>query len=317
MLTDQTQTIRDLRAERDSLRDRLLEAKEVIAAIRSGKVDVVLETGAGGQRIVASDDASETYRLIIESIDQGAGTLSADGTVLYANRRFASLFGVPLEKLIGSSIFSYIPNDYHITLVRWLSGEKNSGEWRLPCIEAGETLVHAVITPLPAESGSAFSLVVTDIGPILEREELRRHNITLKQEAIELTAAKHAAEQASRAKSSFLATMSHELRTPLNAIIGFTELLLLSEKNEARLEQMKIIREASRNLLQVIQSILDLSRIESGHVRVQEDNFVIADIIDAVGSLFGVQAESKGIIFTIPCSPQNPKILRRNNSKVI
>ena len=313
MISAPPETIESLRAERDALRERLAEDQEVFAAIRSGKVDAVLGKGVGVHRIVAADEESETYRLIIESIEQGAATLSVEGTVLYANRRLAAMFNISLEKLIGSSLFQHIPHGYHEVLSGWLvkrGDEKKSGEWRLSDIGKGETLLHAVISPLPAKSGSAYSLVVTDIGPVLEREELRRNAINLEREAIELTAAKHAAEQASRAKSIFLANMSHELRTPLNAIIGFTELLLMTEESEHRREQMGIVRDASGSLLQIIHNILDLSKIEAGQMPVAEEDFIIADVVSSVCSMFSAQASTKQIDFSETIGPLVPSTIR-------
>lgn len=307
------ETFESLRAERDALRERLAEDQEVFAAIRSGKVDVVLAAGDGGRRIATFDEASESYRLLIENIEQGAATLSIDGTVLYANHRLAAMFGIPLEKLIGSSLFQHIPRDYHRSMESWLGGldgEKNSGEWRLPSADFGEAVLHAAISPLPARSGSAYSLIVTDIGPTLEREELRRSKIHLEREAIELTAAKHAAEQASRAKSIFLANMSHELRTPLNAIIGFTEFLLMSEKIPERREQLNIVRDASGGLLQIIHNILDLSRIEAGQMRIDEEDFILEDIVNSVWLMFGAQATGKNIEFSATIDSQIPLIIR-------
>ncbi len=303
------ESLESLRAERDALRDRLAEDKEVFAAIRSGKADVVLVDGAGGHRVAAFSDSSETYRLIIESIDQGAATLAPDGTVLYANRSLALMFGIPLGRLIGSSLFQHIPRDYHTTLREWLGnhgGEKRSGEWRLPCGATDGILLHAVISPLPVRSGASYSLVVTDIGPVLERETLRRNQINLEREAIELTAAKHAAEQGSRAKSIFLATMSHELRTPMNAIIGFNDLLLMTENDPGRREQMNIIKEASNSLLQIIRNILDLSKIEAGQTEVQDENFVLCELVSAVSSMFEVQASTKMISYSVSIDPLLP-----------
>ena len=306
---EQFDIIERLRKERDSARLRLEEAEELIAAIRAGKIDVVLPDH---HHQIAANNPSETYRILIENIDQGAATLSDNGTILYANRPLSALFGTPLPRLIGSSLFSHIPTVNHPQLTRWLASSgvaKKSGEWRIQSQDGGEIVLHAAVRPLPINYGSSFSLIVSDIGPALEREELRLHNLNLEQEAIELTAAKHAAEQASQAKSVFLATMSHELRTPLNAVIGFTELLLMSEIDPGRRENMSIIREASRSLLQIIQSILDLSRIESGHTCLEEDNFVLSDVVEAVLSMFCVQAEKKGVELSSVVDQTIPTIL--------
>ena len=309
MTDDCVDTIESLRAERDALREIVAEHNETFSAIRSGQVDIFFGGSVGVLRTF-SDGTLEAYRLLIESIDQGAGTLSPEGLILYANRRLSELFNVPLEKLIGSSIFSHIPREHHLDIKSWFGGKNHSGEWRLPQLSKGQLLVHAAISPLPSECGSAYSLIVTDIGPSIEREELRWNQAKLEREAAELTAAKYAAEQANKAKSSFLATMSHELRTPLNAIIGFTELLLMNESSSTKIDQLKIIREASGNLLQIIQSILDISKIEAGHVVVDSIDFVIDDVVNGVHSLFGAQVMSKNIEFNIFRGPDVPSLVQ-------
>ena len=84
------------------------------------------------------------------------------------------------------------------------------------------------------------------------------------QHAKELIEAKRKAEEADRMKSVFLANMSHEIRTPLNAIVGFSEIVAFTEDPEEKEEYIGIIRKNSNLLLQLIDDILDLSRIESG-----------------------------------------------------
>ncbi len=106
-----------------------------------------------------------------------------------------------------------------------------------------------------------------------------------KQEATELYRAKEQAEMASRAKSTFLANMTHELRTPLNAIIGYSEMLLedfQQHNNPEALQDMQRIHIAGRHLLALINDILDISKIEAGHMNIYRERFNVPDLIDNV-----------------------------------
>ncbi len=114
----------------------------------------------------------------------------------------------------------------------------------------------------------------------------------------ELEAARLRAEAADRIKSAFLATMSHELRTPLNSIIGFTGILLqelAGPLNEEQRKQLGMVRSSARHLLDLINDVLDISKIEAGQLEVRPEPFALPDAVAHVVSLVRHQAERKGL----------------------
>ena len=124
-----------------------------------------------------------------------------------------------------------------------------------------------------------------------------------------LSVAKEMAEQASQLKSQFLANMSHEIRTPLNAIMGFITLLNENETDEQKLKYLSIIKNASDSLLQIINDILDISKIESGKLVIEPYNFnPYKDLIE-IAELFQAKAAEKNIVFNIKYNNSIPKVL--------
>ena len=125
-----------------------------------------------------------------------------------------------------------------------------------------------------------------------------------------MQSAKETAEYASRAKSDFLANMSHELRTPLNAIIGFAEILrdeLVGPVNDEQKECVNDIRMSGQHLLEMINDILDLSKIEAGKMFLQLEEFAIVDAVEEVNAIIKALALKKNIELTLECQ-QNTMI---------
>lgn len=90
------------------LRDALKEAQDTLDAIRSGEVDAVVVSGANGNRIYSLAGAEQPYRIYVEQMQEGAVTVSSDALVLYCNQRFATMLGLPLERVISSDIRHYL-----------------------------------------------------------------------------------------------------------------------------------------------------------------------------------------------------------------
>lgn len=115
-----------------------------------------------------------------------------------------------------------------------------------------------------------------------------------------------AARESERAKSAFLANMSHEIRTPMNAVLGFVQLLSASETDPIRQKQFEIIRSSSNNLLNIIDDILDLSKIESGKLTIEERPFQLEAMLTEVQALFKVMAKEKSLDLVFNFAPELP-----------
>ncbi len=145
-------------------------------------------------------------------------------------------------------------------------------------------------------------------------EEYRQHlEQMIEARTADLSVAKEAAEAANRAKSTFLATMSHELRTPMNAIMGMTSLAMRRTMDARLLDHLEKIDHASHHLLAVINSILDISRIEADRLALEQIDFTPAAVLDKLPALIGYKAAEKGLTLEIDVAPEAERLSLRGD----
>jgi PAS domain S-box-containing protein len=127
-------------------------------------------------------------------------------------------------------------------------------------------------------------------------------DLTARRQAEAEREARSVAEQASRTKSEFLANMSHEIRTPMNAILGMSHLALQSGLNAEQRNYVQKVHQSAESLLGIINDILDLSKIEAGHLQMESIPFELAEVLDKLATVVGMQAEQKGLelVFAVP-----------------
>jgi two-component system, NarL family, sensor kinase len=161
------------------LRARLADAEETLRAIRAGEVDAVVVAGEGGPRVFTLEGAEHGYRVLIESMNEGALTLTADKVILYANRCFAAMVKRPLEQVIGSSFREYISEEERAELrplVRRAAEDGSKILLHLKAPDGSRLPAQVSIRPLPThgDERAAVALVVTDMTEALRNEaELR------------------------------------------------------------------------------------------------------------------------------------------------
>ncbi len=178
-----------------------------------------------------------------------------------------------------------------------LSGQRvRNFEWRFK--RGNGELFDAEVNVIAIDwSGSpSFCAAVQDIS-------VRKHAQVAMQQARE------AAENANRTKSSFLANMSHELRTPMNAILGMTHLALEDGLPDKQRDYVQKAHSSAFNLLQILNDILDLSKIEAGQLALERIDFELESVVTEVADLVGLKAEQKGLELVFSASPELPRRL--------
>ncbi|MBD2128982.1 response regulator [Microcoleus sp. ZQ-A2] len=153
---------------------------------------------------------------------------------------------------------------------------------------------------------------------VVERTaKLAKTEVELRQSEAAMQEAKEAAERANCAKSQFLANMSHELRTPLNAILGFTQLLIRdSSLTIEQRQSIEIINRSGEHLLELINDVLQMSKIEVGKVTLDQQSFDLYHLLDSLEAMFQLPAQKKGLQLIFDYAPSLPRYVQTDENKL-
>jgi PAS domain S-box-containing protein len=234
-------------------------------------------------------------RSLIESSIDALITTDAGGIISDVNKQMEALTGCTRDELIGAPFKGFFtdPERAEAGIKQVLSGGKIADyELTARAFDSKETVVSFNATTF-RDRGRKLQGVFAAARDVTERKRIER---TLQETNAELEKAKEAAEKANIAKSEFLAAMSHEIRTPMNAILGMSEMLAESALNEEQTQYVEVFRRAGANLLILINDILDLSKIEAGHLELEQVEFDLEELVDQAIELIGVKARAKGIL---------------------
>jgi cell cycle sensor histidine kinase DivJ len=286
---------------------RLLPSFSVYAvSVLVAIIQAALVAAAAQDRQRAADEAAAQgaamYRFLADNAMDLITRHSSDGRIRFASPASTTLLDVAPEKLEGLAPSALChPDDIKAMQGAFMEasyfGRPATAEVRLKKATGAFVWAEIRCRPVPRSNGEGADIVAVT-RDISERKAHER----------ELIEARDLAEEANRAKSRFLANMSHELRTPLNAIIGFSEVMtheMFGSLGNARyLEYSRLVHESGNHLLELINGILDMSKIEAGKFELSEEVFDLSAVSEAAVRFVKLPAERAGVALKTAVSPK-------------
>ena len=240
-------------------------------------------------------------RSLIESNIDALMTTDPFGIITDVNKQMEALTGCTRDELIGAPFKNYFTDPERAEAgIRLVLREKKVTDYELTaCARDGKKTVVSYNATTFYDRDRTLQGVFAAARDVTERKRVE----------VELKQAKAVAESASRTKSDFLASMSHEIRTPMNAIMGIADLLAKTELTDEQDKYVQIFRRAGDNLLNLINDILDLSKVEASQLELEQTGFSLNDLLEKVTEIVAVRAEEKGLSLACEISPNTPNNL--------
>nr|WP_295930233.1 PAS domain S-box protein [uncultured Dyadobacter sp.] len=253
--------------------------------------------------------SEELFRGIFENLQDIYCRINRAGEITMISQSVLKRLGYLPEDVIGHRITEFFPDKkrIHSALIR-LRKTKSLRNFEITMYRKDGTERQFMINML---------MFTNDKGKPTEVAVLARDITELKRNELELLKAKEHAERSLKVKEGFLANMSHEIRTPMNGVIGMIDLLGETPLNVEQKDYVLTIKRSSETLLNILNDILDLSKIEAGKMELHEAPISVEELLLKLVSLFGQTAKSKGNTLSYHIAPDIPKFIIADQTRLL
>src|ERR1700756_1419928 len=244
-------------------------------------------------------------------INNSITILDKEGKIEWVNKGFENLFGYTLNNVKNKSACDLRRKDISknklekffarafkyqniLTCESQITNNKEQTRW-----------IYTTMTPVKDEDGNLIRIIIVDTD-ISEKKKIEQ----------ELIKAKEEAEEAAVAKQQFLANMSHEIRTPINGIMGMMHMLENTEQAETRKKYLQLVNYASNNLLNIINDILDISKLEFGKMVIEKNEFNLPELVLGIKQSMQYQAEQKGLELNCEIDSEVPTFVYGDSARL-
>jgi PAS domain S-box-containing protein len=260
--------------------------------------------------------SEDRYRSILEAAPDAVVIANGEGRIVLVNTQAETMFGYSREALLRSNVASLFPErerSSHLQRRAAYFANFQAQVMGTPIETLGlradgtEFPIEARLSPLKVDGNE---LVLAAYRDVTEQRQAEQRRLQLEIKVAE-------AETANKAKSVFLSTMSHEIRTPMNAILGYSQLMLRDPQLGADAQaNLKIINRSGEHLLNIINNILDMAKIEAGRLQVTSKVFDIRSLLCDLENMFRLRAEGKGLQFEVQVSGEPVTQITADDGKI-
>ena len=339
------QSQEELRTVNSQLENHRQKLEETVEARTSELREKEIALKQNLEALKTSQLEHQKLALMMDNTDDFVVLLSMDGQVLYINKSGKKVRGIADDvDIFALTIEDFDVKESPISLIGEVIPEvAEHGQWigeiKQRHFKHNELIdVHTSVFPVinhETEEWLCFAMIQRDITlqkaaqeMLMEQEEVLRINAEeletkieeLNQAQIDMKAAKDLAERANEAKTQFLANMSHEIRSPLNAIVGFSQILMMRSKNieMAREDKQYLenIKMSGENLSELINNILDLSKIEAGKLTTSIETLNVKQLFKAIFHINKAKTIEKGIKFNYDFDERIPELISSDRTKL-